>query len=195
MGMIHRYLISDAEHNPIAQGELDSAPGSEPMHLNILNGLAEQVAQAEDICMIGIGDEDIGFRVRVGYRYGDCVVVAPYARLDASERRNLRVPTGFESFFYPVSGEWNSQRRFTCKDLSCGGIAFRTTQTLEVGEVIEVVIAPMKHPLLVHTQILRPLSSGRETEHVYASKFVDLCDDEDAAIQKAVFSIQLQNNR
>lgn len=187
--MSQRYLISDSEHNPIAQGELASAPGSEPFHLNILNDKAELVAQTQDICMIGMGDEDVGFRARVGYCYGDCVVVAPYARLDASERRNLRVKTDFDSYFYPVTGEWRGQRRFTCVDLSCGGIAFRTEQPLEVGEVVEVVIAPMQYPLVVHTQILRPLAG----KGVYASKFVDLCDDEDAAIQKAVFSIQLQN--
>lgn len=191
--MVQRYLISDAEHNPIAQAELASEPGSEPLHLNILNEKAEKVAQTGDICMIGMGDEDIGFRARVGYRYGECVVVAPYAKLDASERRNLRVPTEFESYFYPVSGNWHGQRTFTCKDLSCGGIAFHSAQPLEVGEIVEVVIAPMRDPLLVHTQILRPLAAAPDGRQTYASKFVGLCSDEDAAIQKAVFSIQLQN--
>lgn len=191
--MTHRYLISDSEHNPIAQAVLESAPGVEPLHLRILDGQAELVVQTEDICLIGMYDEDLTLRGRAGYRYGDSVVVAPYARLDASERRNLRVPIEFHSYFYPITGEWHGQRGFTAKDLSCGGIAFRTDQPLEVGEIIQVVLSPMKYPILVCAKILRPLSSREGEAPTYASKFIDLCDDEDAAIRKAVFSIQLRN--
>ncbi len=189
--MTHRYLISDHDHNPIAQAVLESAPGTEPLHLNVLDGRAERVAEAIDVCLISLYDADLTFRGRVGYRYGDCVVVAPVERLSAAARRNLRVPTQFKSYLYPVTGSWKGQRTFICKDLSCGGIAFQTSQPLNIGEVIQVVLAPMKRPLLVQTQILRPLPAEPGDEPTYASKFVDLCDDEDAAIRKAVFKIQL----
>jgi len=164
--MSHRYLISDKDHNPIAQAELTSAPETEPLHLNVLNGHAERVAEAIDVCLIAMYDEDLTFRGRVGYRYGDCVVIQPL------ERRG--------------------QRGFICKDLSCGGIAFQTAQPLDVGEIIQVVIAPMPQPLLVQAQILRPLPSKPGDEPTYASKFVDLCDDEDAMLRKTVFSLQLE---
>ena len=190
--MSHRYLISDKDHNPIAQAELTSAPETEPLHLNVLNGHAERVAEAIDVCLIAMYDEDLTFRGRVGYRYGDCVVIQPLERLDASARRNLRVPTPFESYLYPVTGSWRGQRGFICKDLSCGGIAFQTSQPLDVGEIIQVVIAPMPQPLLVQAQILRPLPSKPGDEPTYASKFVDLCDDEDAMLRKTVFSLQLE---
>lgn len=189
--MNHRYLISDHEHNPIAQAVLDSEPGLEPLHLKVLGDHAEDVEKAVDICLIALHEDDLTFRGRVGYRYGDCVVVAPLERLSAAARRNLRVPTHFESFFYPVTGSWRGQRSFVCKDLSCGGIAFHTTQPLSIGEVVEVVIAPMKLPLVVPAQILRPLPSAEGEAPTYACKFVDLCDDEDSTLRKAVFSIQL----
>ncbi len=189
--MRHRYLISDHEHNPIAQAVLESEPGSEPLHLNILNDRAELVANTVDICLIALDEEDLTFRGRAGYRYGDCVVVAPVELLGPAARRNLRVPTRFESYLYPVSGDWKGQRAFICKDLSCGGIAFQTSQPLEIGEIIQVVIAPMRHPMLVQAQILRPLTAEKGGERSYASKFVDLCDDEDKALREAVFSIQL----
>ena len=188
--MNHRYLISDHEHNPLAQAVLTSEPGATPLHLQVLGDRAERVAEAVDVCLIALHEDDLIFRGRVGYRYGDCVVVAPLERLSAAARRNLRVPTRFESFLYPVSGAWKGQRSLTCKDLSCGGIAFHTTQPLSIGEVIEVVI-PTRLPLIVPTQILRPLNTAAGETPVYACKFVGLCSDEDAALRKAVFSIQL----
>lgn len=192
--MSRRYMISDNEHNPIAQAVLDSEPGLEPLHLLVQDGRAELVASQGDICLLGMGEEDVAFRGRVSFRYGDCVVVAPGEKLDASARRNLRVPIEFKSFFYPVTGEWRGQRTLVSKDLSCGGIAFHTTQPLEPGEIVQVVVAPMKHPLIVSAHILRPLPSDGGVGCLYASKFVDLCSDEDAAIQEAVYSIQLKNN-
>ena len=65
---------------------------------------------------------------------------------------------------------------------------------MEPGEIVQVVVAPMKHPLIVSAHILRPLPSDGGVGCLYASKFVDLCSDEDAAIQEAVYSIQLKNN-
>ena len=47
--MSRRYMISDNEHNPIAQAVLDSEPGLEPLHLLVQDGRAELVAsQGED---------------------------------------------------------------------------------------------------------------------------------------------------
>ena len=45
-------------------------------------------------------------------------------------------------------------------------------------------------PLVVRTQVLRALPDDTSDKPLYASKFVDLIQDEEALIRKAVFSIQ-----
>ena len=81
-------------------------------------------------------------------------------------------------------------------DLSCGGIAFCTDVSLESGDVVEMVLPMTDNPLIVKTQILRPLPQREgETKPKYAAKFVDLVEDEDFAIRKSVFSIQIDNQR
>ena len=45
--------------------------------------------------------------------------------------------------------------------------------------------------LIVKTQILRELPDDTTEKPLYASKFVDLIQDEEALIRKAVFSIQI----
>ena len=59
------------------------------------------------------------------------------------------------------------------------------------------MVLPMTdNPLIVKTQILRPLPQREgETKPKYAAKFVDLVEDEDFAIRKSVFSIQIDNQR
>ena len=44
---------------------------------------------------------------------------------------------------------------------------------------------------MVRTQILRVLPDETSDQPLYASKFVDLIQDEEALIRKAVFSIQI----
>ena len=43
-------------------------------------------------------------------------------------------------------------------------------------------------------QVLRQLASEPEEDPLYASKFVDLIQDEEAMIRRAVFSIQLNSS-
>ena len=51
-------------------------------------------------------------------------------------------------------------------------------------------------PLIVKTQVLRTLPQNEgDTRNLYAAKFVDLVEDEDFAIRKSVFSIQIDNQR
>ena len=56
-----------------------------------------------------------------------------------------------------------------------------------------MVLAVTDFPLLVKAQVLRQLDDESSSQPLYASKFVDLIQDEEALIRKAVFSIQIDN--
>ena len=57
--------------------------------------------------------------------------------------------------------------------------------------MVQVVLPVTDSPLLLRAKILRDLPT-EDPVPLYASRFVDLCLDEEMAIRKAVFSIQIR---
>lgn len=106
-------------------------------------------------------------------------------------RKNLRVPVKFKSFIYPLTGGWPGRRAVGSHDLSCGGIAFHTNYSLQIGEWFEVVVPVTSEPLVVKGEILRMRPSAENFSILYAAKFVDLCNDEETLLREAVFNLQL----
>ncbi len=187
------YLILDSQGAPLANAVLESPKNSEVLQVRVLNNKVEAVAAHRELQLIGLDDstpDKVGVIVR---QQDDELVIQPTAALGASARENLRISTSFESVAYPISGRWKGQRRFRAKDLSCGGIAFYMDRALEDREILEIALSVTDSPLLVRAQILRELPNEKGPQHLYASKFVDLIQDEEAQIRKAVFSIQIDN--
>ena len=121
----------------------------------------------------------------------DQMVIQPTAALGPAARENLRILTDFESVMYPVSGRWRGQLPIKAKDLSCGGIAFWSPILLEDREIVEMVLPVTDSPVVVRAQMIRQLKDESSQLPLYAAKFVDLIQDEEALIRKAVFSIQI----
>ncbi|MCI8914875.1 MAG: PilZ domain-containing protein [Lawsonibacter sp.] len=185
------YLILDSQGTPLANAVLESPLNSEVLQIRVLNDKVEAVMAHREIQLIGIDDSSpnrIGLIVR---QREDQLVIQPTAALGPAARENLRILTEFDSVAYPVSGNWKGQRKIRAKDLSCGGIAFYSTVTLEDREILEMVLPVTDSPLVVRTQVLRQLPDESSELPLYASKFVDLIQDEEALIRKAVFSIQI----
>ena len=117
-----------------------------------------------------------------------------HRHLGEDARENLRIQTDFESVMYPITGYWKGQRPVKGHDLSCGGVAFHTLQALRPGEVVQVVLPVTDSPLLLRAKVLRELDA-EAPDRLYAARFVDLCLDEEMAIRKAVFEIQVSKPR
>ena len=187
------YLILDSQGTPLANAVLESPPNSEVLQIRILGGKEEKVAEHREIQLIGM-DDSTPNRVGVIIRQRDeKMVIQPTAALGPNARENLRILTDFESVMYPVTGRWRGQKGVRAKDLSCGGIAFWSSIPLEEREIVELVLSVTDSPLLVKTQVLRELPDETSDQPLYATKFVDLIQDEEALIRKAVFCIQIDN--
>ena len=85
------------------------------------------------------------------------------------------------------------ERALKAKDLSCGGLAFYPGVALEPREIVEIVLPVTDSPLVVKAQVIRDMTGEDKAHPLYASKFVDLIQDEEALIRKAVFSIQIDS--
>ena len=163
------------------------------LQIRVLNDKVDDVAAHREIQLIGIDDSTpnrIGVIVR---QREDQLVIQPTAALDSNARENLRILTDFSSVMYPVSGSWKGQKAVRAKDLSCGGVAFYTTAPLVHREIVELVLPVTDHPLVVKTQVIREVKE-EGSPPLYAAKFVDLIQDEEALIRKAVFSIQIRTS-
>ena len=168
------YLILDSKGTPLANAVLESSSSMEVLQIRVLNDKVEAVAAHREIQLIGMDDSTpnrVGVIVR---QRDDKMVIQPTAALGPNARENLRIFTDFESVMYPVTGNWKGQRVLKAKDL-------------------EMVLPVTDSPLIVKTQILRELPDDTTEKPLYASKFVDLIQDEEALIRKAVFCIQIDS--
>lgn len=192
------YLILDREGTPLTHGVLETPPDAPTLQFRLpneeeledLTGLNE----GAELELVGLDDTAPARRGLVTRRRGDRILVACTADLGPEARENLRIRTDFRSVIYPVSGSWQGRRTVWGYDLSCGGVAFYCAKPLEVGEVAEMVLVVTDEPLLVHFRVLRQLPSSDERP-LYAARFVDLIQDEEAFIRKAVFNIQVGGHR
>ena len=184
------YLILNSQGEALAQAVLESPRITEVVQLRLTEETELDFLQVGEIQCIGLDNGSASMRGVVTMQRGDRLVIRPGAMLGAEARENLRIQTDFESVMYPITGYWKGQRHIKGHDLSCGGVAFHTAQAVKVGEVVQIVLPVTDSPLLLRTRILRKLNTD-EPDPLYAARFVDLCLDEEVAIRKAVFSIQV----
>ena len=184
------YLVLDSQGRALCQGILESSPHADMLQVRLLGDEWEETALTGEVQLIGLDDSLPARRGEITRQRGCQIVVRPTAELGAEARENLRVRTNFKSVIYPVSGAWQGRRTVWGYDLSCGGVAFYCAQPLDIGEVAEMVLVVTDEPLLVRFRVLRQLPSDDERP-LYAAKFVDLIQDEEFFIRKAVFHIQV----
>ena len=187
------YVILDSQNNPIAPGQLVSPPDDETLQVLVLENKVDDVAKHEIVHLIAMGSGDASLQCQVLRERGDKVILKRIAALDPEVRRNLRVPVKFDSFLYPLpSSSWRGRAAVQSLDLSCGGIAFYSDFFLELHEQAEIVVTPTDEPLILHCEVLRR-QELQNNRYMYATKFVDMCEDEEVVVREAVFSLQLQS--
>lgn len=184
------YLLLDSSGAPLARGHLESPPDAPNLQVRIAMEQMEKVLEHEDLQLVGMDADGPSLLGRIIMNRRDIVVLEKIKALGAEVRQNLRMPVGFQSFIYPLSGAWRGRRGVVAHDLSCGGIAFYCGEPLERGERVEIVVPITAQPLLLRCEILRRRPSGRSTP-LYAAKFVELCNDEERMVREGVFGIQL----
>ena len=185
-------MIMTSRGEPIAEGMMERAGGG-LLRVTVPADEVELVAEQEIVEIVGMGEDNAAWQCMLLEQDGYVVVLCVLMKLDASLRKNIRVSTSFESFLHPISGVWKGRREFTAVDISCGGLAFYSTNGIEEGERVEVVIPVTSDPLLLQMEILgrQELKNDRS---FYKAKFVDVHHDHECMLREAVFSIQLENH-
>lgn len=193
MAYRYRYMISDSQSNPLSRAILETPPESKVWRVQVLDDGLEQVLEHEIINLISMNQDNPDMAGRIVSSDGfSTLTVEPVDLLGESVRQNLRVPVRFDSFIYPISGNWTGRVPIISHDLSCGGIAFFCNFQLRIAELVEVVVPITTQPVILKTRILR-LRPSSSNIPLYSAKFVDPIDDEEVLVREAVFSQQIRN--
>jgi hypothetical protein len=187
-----KLLLLDNESHPIANGIMRDPTEKSTWDVEVLNGRAEAAAQMRQLQLISLDDDQISVLAQMLGARGDHVQVKPLSQLGEDVRENLRIPVRFQSFIYPLSGDWKGRRNISAVDLSCGGIAFSCQKPLSKGETLEIIVPLHPCPVILTAEILRIRPAPEGNGNIYASKFVGLCDEADKLIREFVFMEQLR---
>lgn len=187
------YALLDSRNAVLTQGRLENPPDAPDWQVRVPEDKISAVMEHEEIQLVPIDGDGDALLGRVRRNRNDLIVLQKLQSLGSEMRQNLRMPTHFQSFIYPVSGGWKGRRQAEANDLSCGGVAFFCAQQLEDGEVVELVVPITSEPLILKCQVLRRRPSDRKDEVLYAAKFVEMCDDEEMIVREAVFSVQVRS--
>lgn len=187
-----RYILLDSKGTVLARGTQENASNAPVVQVRVEPGKVTAVLEHEDIQLVAFSEGVPNVLGRIIRRDGDLLTMEKIKLLGVEVRQNLRMPVKFDSFIYPLTGAWKGRRTVRANDLSCGGAAFFCEENLAVGERLEIVIPVTAQPLILRCQVLRQKVTGSEVP-LYATKFVDLCDDEERMVRSAVFSIQVES--
>lgn len=186
------YLLLDSVNHPFARGRLEGPAAGDTLQLMVMDNDVDKVACHEVIVLMSMSGSEPPLQCRIVRQRGDRIALEKIASLDPDLRQNLRVPIKFNTFIYPITGRWQGRREIQSIDLSCGGVAFYGDEGLEIEERLELVIPVTEEPVILRCQILRK-QELRNDKLLYATKFVDMCEDEEVTVREAVFSIQLES--
>lgn len=188
--MRYKYLIVDSRGDPVAHGQSDDGPESTVWQIHVDSGDVKRILSHEYVSLVSSSEKNPAAEGRIVRREENVISVEVVRRLDEEVRRNLRMPVRFDSYIYPISGEWKGRVPVISNDLSCGGISFFCARRLQVGDRVQIVIPITSQPLLLETKILRQRPSG-EPIPLYAGSFVDMIHEEERMVREAVFGLQL----
>ena len=191
--MENKYLILDSREKPVAHGYSQSRL-EDPIFQVKVDENIEELLDHEYIKLINMSQNSATIEGRVIKRRENIVMIEVLQTTDNELRRSLRIPVKFETFLYPVSGNWSGREPVISHDLSCGGVAFFCQRMLEIGEIAQIVIPVTSQPLLLSLHILRRRPSSKEIP-LYAAEFIHMVREEENMVCEAVFGLQFQYNK
>jgi len=151
------YLLLDSKGTALAQVRAEAPASGELWQLRVLDDRIDSVLIHKKFKLMSVTDSSPSYEGTLERSRGEQIQlrVRKTAANGTDMRKNLRVPVHFNSFIYTVNGGWRGRREVESNDLSCGGIAFFTDCSLQIGEQIEVVIPVTSEPLVVRCELLR----------------------------------------
>lgn len=187
------YLLLDSKGTPIARGRIQGSTDGPFWQIQVEDGKIDEILEHKKLKLLSIMDTGPSYEGIIVRSRNDMIQLeVTKLRTDANDmRKNLRVVVRFKGLIYPVTGRWRGRRWIESNDLSCGGVAFFTDHSLQVGEQLEIVVPVTSQPLVLRCEVLRIRPTERSSI-LYAAKFVGMCHDEETLLREAVFNLQLR---
>lgn len=186
------YTLLGSDSRPLARATRHEFE-SPFLFFTLIEGELRSLREAQGIQVIPPPDMDQKPQIAryAGYHDG-IVALQPIRGTGSAMRENFRVPADFDSHAYP---DFSDPVEIHAVDLSCGGIAFRSSHPFSPKEIFEVDI-PLTSgkQLVLRAQALRARTDPKGGA-VYACRFVDLTDDAEMLLRETMFVLQFQSNQ
>ena len=104
------YLLLDSVNTPLARGRMEGPANGNILQMLVLDNDVEKVAKHEVIVLMSMSGSEPPLQCRIVRQRGDRVALEKIASLDPDLRRNLRVPIKFDTFIYPITGQWRDRK-------------------------------------------------------------------------------------
>lgn len=190
-------IIMDSMSRVLAKGRLEKAQQPDTLRVKVTEGDVKAVLHTNKVQVVPAQEDHPAALGRViDCDDHDVVTFQTLRELKGAQvRTNLRMPVGFSSYAYPLSGPSKARVPIMANDLSGGGISFFCDSEFAPGDLLEVVIPITRTaPLLLQCQVLRKGQEVRE-HALYACKFSDIIDEQEALVREAVFRAQVTHIR
>ena len=185
------YTLLDSNSRPLARATRHEFE-SPFLFFTLIEGELRSLREAQGIQVIPPDKDQPPQIARYAGYHDGIVALQPIRGTGSAMRENFRVPADFDTYAYPDSGE---RVPIHAIDLSCGGVAFRSSHPFSPKEIFEVDI-PLNSgkQLVLRAQALRARTDPKGGA-VYACRFIDLTDDAEMLLRETMFVLQFQSNQ
>lgn len=194
---MEQYLILDCDQSSLTTGTMRTPANAEIIELEIPDGDSELLEGEQQLQFIGYSPNTPSFLGEIVRIRSSRVSVRYLQRLGEVSEETLQVEHHFDSFVYPISGDWKGRYPISVSRLGCGGISFTSDYVLKSREMIEVVI-PVKdgEALLLCGKIVYPTSADAPSNtlpYQYKLKFISGVEDMEVLVRKEVMYRQIKH--
>lgn len=137
------------------------------------------------------------YRGTIDYIDGNAVFFKDFENISHELKNDLKIEYVYKTQLVLIDEEHGDDISLpvVIKDISCGGICFFTTESLRLGQAVEIIFEFTKDPLPVRLQIIRKESYLGDRNFYYGCKVISLNMFQESILKQAIFRIDIENKR
>lgn len=190
-------IISDEKGNELVRAYLDYV-GSKIVVIQLLSIWDVKLIKDKTVLYFkSLEKYDQIYKGTIEYIDGNAVFFEDFENISAELKNDLKVDYIHKTrvtFFDEENDEEITVPVFM-KDVSGGGACFFTTESLKVGQVVDMVFEFTKDPLPVKLEIIRKERYPKDPNFYYGCKIISLNIVEESMLKQAIFRMDIENKR
>lgn len=190
-------IISDEKGNELIGAYLDYV-GSKIAVIQLLSIWDVKLIKDKGILYFkSLEKYDQIYRGEIEYIDGNAVFFKDFENISDELKNDLKVDYVYKTKVTFEDEETDEEIVIpvVMKDVSRGGVCFFTSESLKVGQVLDMIFEFTKEPLPVKLEIIRRERYPKDPHYYYGCKIISLNIVEESMLKQAIFRIDIENKR